>query len=375
MSARRLLRKAPVRLKESRLSEESARTMDADGPPPAKPTVLATPTSTLVGSYVLLGAVGAGLGWLVRLLSGWAATVDGMPFRDWISIIASMKEPYATVGCVVVGAGAGAFCVRLVMRGSVALSVTGKRIIWKAGGKPRKFERAEVGAVFFDGDDLILLGPAGEELTRADSNMEHDVVAATMTKYGYPWSDADPYLDDYRRWVDDMPGLSLAVNALMKARQKALQENESDSAAELRADLAKLGVVIRETDDRQFYRLVGEQAEVPEPAQVADAAEVPVTAKGKEAAEVPVTAKRKEAAEVPAMAEGKEAAEVSATANVEDAAGSTAEAKEAAGLKDAAEVKDTATGAGAGKIEETRDGQGSDQEVEEGPVSASRKRA
>jgi uncharacterized protein involved in high-affinity Fe2+ transport len=252
-----------------------------------------------------------------------------MPLRDWISIIASMKEPYATVGCVVVGAGAGAFCVRLVMRSSVAMSVTGKRIIWKAGGKPRKFERAEIGAVFFDGDDLILLGPAGDELTRADSNMEHDVVAATMTKYGYPWSDADPYLDDYRRWVDDMPGLSLAINALMKARQKALQENEADSAAELRADLAKLGVVIRQTDDRQFYRLVGDQTEVSETAKVRDVVEVPATA------------------------EVKDAVEASDTATVADAA----------------EVSV------AGKVEETGDGEDSGQEVKSATVSASRKRA
>lgn len=204
--------------------------------------------------------IGAGLGWALRAVSEWAASVEGMPLRDWISVLAKVPDPYGTVLCLLLGVGFGAEVARRTLKDSVAVSVKQDRVIWRAGKQTRRIARDEISAVFLDGvDDLVFLGTDTGELARANNNLDEDAVRETFLRHGYPFFDTDPHLERYMRWVEDLPELSATANALLKARQKALEENAADDAAELRADLTKLGVIVRQTDDRQFYRLVGKQ--------------------------------------------------------------------------------------------------------------------
>lgn len=52
-----------------------------------------------------------------------------------------------------------------------------------------------------------------------------------------------------------MPGLPDGADALLKARAAALTKGDKDDATELRAELARLGVVVRDEKKRQFFRL------------------------------------------------------------------------------------------------------------------------
>lgn len=70
------------------------------------------------------------------------------------------------------------------------------------------------------------------------------------------WADADPHLAEFRRWVPGTPGLPEGANALFKAREKALKkQGDAEDARELRKELARLGVVVRDEDRRQCWRL------------------------------------------------------------------------------------------------------------------------
>ncbi|WP_455578038.1 CysS/YqeB C-terminal domain-containing protein [Actinomadura luteofluorescens] len=53
-----------------------------------------------------------------------------------------------------------------------------------------------------------------------------------------------------------MPGLPVGGNALLKARAEALKKQDETNIAELRTELAKLGVFVRDTDKRQWWRHV-----------------------------------------------------------------------------------------------------------------------
>jgi hypothetical protein len=48
-----------------------------------------------------------------------------------------------------------------------------------------------------------------------------------------------------------MPGLPAGANALFTAREKA----DSDDSRELRSELAKLGVLVRDDKGKQYWRL------------------------------------------------------------------------------------------------------------------------
>jgi cysteinyl-tRNA synthetase len=68
---------------------------------------------------------------------------------------------------------------------------------------------------------------------------------------------AVPRARHFRRWVADMPELPVDADALLRAREKALDKGDDDDAAELRAQLAKLGVVVRDQKERQYWRRSG----------------------------------------------------------------------------------------------------------------------
>ncbi|MEU8076569.1 hypothetical protein AB0B31_14080 [Catellatospora citrea] len=226
-----------------------------------KPSRLRVSTRRVAAMWAMCVVIGAGLGWVLRAVSEWAANVDGMPLRDWISVLAKVPDPYGTVLCLLLGVGFGAEVARRTLKDSVAVSVQQDRVIWRAGRKTRRIARAEISAVYLDGfDDLVFLGIDTGELARANNNLNEDAVKEAFLRHGYPFFDADPHLEQYMRWVEDLPELSATANALLKARQKALADNAAEDAAELRADLAKLGVIVRQNDDRQFYRLTGKPA-------------------------------------------------------------------------------------------------------------------
>jgi hypothetical protein len=107
------------------------------------------------------------------------------------------------------------------------------------------------------------VGPRDLPRTRADRR-KHDQlksdakeIPAAFRAHGYPWSDAgDPYADRFRRWVDDEPELPPAVNALLRARSKAFDEGDKGKAdlRELRAEVAKLGYMVKDKDKKQYWR-------------------------------------------------------------------------------------------------------------------------
>nr|WP_258545163.1 hypothetical protein [Micromonospora provocatoris] len=67
---------------------------------------------------------------------------------------------------------------------------------------------------------------------------------------------AGPHRDAYRRWVEGLPGLPPGADALLRARQRALDGGHDGEARELHGELARLGVVVRDEGKRQYWRLV-----------------------------------------------------------------------------------------------------------------------
>ena len=50
------------------------------------------------------------------------------------------------------------------------------------------------------------------------------------------------------------PDLPQAADAFLRARARALRDDKKDDAAELRDELAKLGVVVRDEKKKQYWR-------------------------------------------------------------------------------------------------------------------------
>jgi hypothetical protein len=212
--------------------------------------------------------LGAGAGWLLKVLVGWIARLPWAPFEGPLKLIASLPEPQVTIGALAIGALAGAALALIATLERLTVTVSDDRVTMVRGdGRRREVERAAVTSVFVDGKRLVLLGAVGEEVAGESSDLDVGRLAAAFRAHGYPWSaEGDPYRDDYRRWVEGLPGLPAGADALLRARQRALTKGDDGEAVDLRAELARLGVVIRDEKKRQYWRLTGQTTPAAEPA-------------------------------------------------------------------------------------------------------------
>ena len=224
-------------------------------------TTVTEPAWTRVLMWSVFPLIGVGIGWLLKAIAGWVVSLPWAPlqgpFRLVEELVASFGEPQATIGALSLGAVAGLVLAFIAEQERLIVSVSNGRVLVARGEFSREIERPSVKAIFVDGAQLVLLGFSGEELVREALDLDTDRLRAAFVGHGYTWlSGGDPYKDEYRLWVEDTPDLPPGADALLKARARALERGDKgkEDAVALRAELAKLGIVVREEKTRQYWR-------------------------------------------------------------------------------------------------------------------------
>ncbi|UYB41475.1 hypothetical protein SLV14_004218 [Streptomyces sp. Je 1-4] len=215
-------------------------------------TVLGQQTWGAAGVYLGLAVLGAGAGWLVGFLADWLSTCPWPPLQVPAQLLAWLPAPVLPV----VGSVAGLALGFIGQREQLVIRLSDQCVTLLRKGREHEFPYDAVARVFRDGKQLVLLGHDGGELARQECDLEARRVADAFTGHGYAWADADPYEDMFRRWVPGTPGLPKGADAVLKARQEALEKKDSsdDDIGELREELARLGVVVKEEKRRQYWR-------------------------------------------------------------------------------------------------------------------------
>ncbi|NUT46425.1 MAG: hypothetical protein HOV94_03755 [Saccharothrix sp.] len=218
-------------------------------------TVVAEPRGQVALVSVGFPVLGAAVVWGLKSISGWVAGLSWAPLQGPFRLVSSIPEPWATVGSVAVGAVLGLVLAGIAAHERLVVEVFNEGVDLLKGGRHRGFDRTLVSGVFLDGKKLVLLGVDTGELARESHDLKPEELADAFQSHGYQWLDTDPYRDDYRRWADGTPDLPPGANALLKVRAEALRKGDQKDAAELREELSRLGVVVREERKRQYWRL------------------------------------------------------------------------------------------------------------------------
>lgn len=200
----------------------------------------------VLGVAVLLG---------LSVAADWLAGLPWVPWQGPIRLVASVPEPYATLGAVVLGALAGGVLALVAAAEAVTVRVGDEEAVVQRDKRTSTVRRGAATAVFVDGKDLVVLGADTAELVREHGDLSAREVGAAFVRHGWPWRDGDPH--DYQRWVDDLPELSASAHALLRARARAVDKGDRADADDLRAELGRHGVVVRDTDKRQYWRRTG----------------------------------------------------------------------------------------------------------------------
>lgn len=223
------------------------------GAPDGEATVVAESAWVLFLFWVGCGAV---VGWLVPLLADWLVTLPWAPLDGPAELVSSIPEPGRTIGAVGVGVLLGLVVGFIVVHESLAVRVSRGRVVLTVRDASQEFGRDEVGLVVRDGKQLVLLGPDGMEIAREDCHLTWQRLSDAFSGHGYRWADEDPHREDFRLWVPGTPGLPDGADALLRARAAARAKEESgEDARELRRELLRLGVVVRDEKKRQYWRM------------------------------------------------------------------------------------------------------------------------
>lgn len=229
---------------------------------PSAPTVVEPSRNTRLTLWWGLPLLGIVVGWLLKTLAGWALDLPWVPLEGPLELIESLPPLVAAVGGVIVGGIAGALLAHFVESELVHVEVSEHGATIGRAAHAQRVQRADVGAVYVEAKQLVVLGTDTTELVRATFDLsagDRERLARAFTGHAWPWCpDGDPHADRYRRWVADTPELSDAVNALLAARERAMEREDNADSRRLRRELARYGVVLRDVDGRQHFRTVGD---------------------------------------------------------------------------------------------------------------------
>lgn len=220
---------------------------------PGSTTVVREPTWVWTLVWTGFPLVGAAIGWVLVRISGWVADERWVPFRGIFRLLDRYASAPVTVATIAAGAVAGLVLAYLGHIEKVAVTVTEDAVEVRRGERTQRVAREAVSAAFTDGKQLVVQDAGGAEVVREKTDLAAPVLAAAFTEHGYPWREADPYAGDFRLWVEDLPDLPPGADPLLRARAKVLSKR--DEADELRTELARIGLVVRDERKRQYVRL------------------------------------------------------------------------------------------------------------------------
>lgn len=222
----------------------------------SEPTVVAESRGEWAAVWVGFPALGAAAGLALTPISNWMVSLPWAFMQGPFRLVNHLAGPTFTIAAVVVGAVAGLVLAAIGAAERLTVTVSGRGVTLRRDGTDRHVDRAAVAGAFRDGKDLVLHGPSAEEVAREKADLSTAELAAAFRAHGYRWHDADPFAADFRLWVRDAPGLPDGADAVLAARRRAIEKNEQEEAAELRTELARLGVVVRDEKKRQYWRRV-----------------------------------------------------------------------------------------------------------------------
>ncbi len=128
------------------------------------------------------------------------------------------------VRLTIVGVGVGYWLSYQAKQDSLTVLVQDESLTLSHGSTERYIPHSQVGGIFTDPKDLVVLATTGREAFRSRAtDLPEQRLATALRRHGYPWNGtSDPHENQYRRWVDGHPNLEEHTHTLLRARQRAL---------------------------------------------------------------------------------------------------------------------------------------------------------
>lgn len=200
------------------------------------------------------------INWLMELewFTKWVA--DPIKFEFIMKLIEKIQGftgDWSNIILSVFGFLCGLFLVHWMIEKSILMTITDTAVNVKKGSLNIEIPRKDIQHVFLDNGEIVILDFSGHELFREPHDSSKGKVERAFKNHHYPWkNEGDPYKDHYFLWSEDSPDLSIPESALLKARETAIEHDDEKEMKDLKRELAKLNIVVRDEDGFQYWRKV-----------------------------------------------------------------------------------------------------------------------
>lgn len=219
------------------------------------------PRPWIIGLHVAGAVLGFGAAFIVGPLVSWLLGLIGDapgPLRLAAALPLVWAIPVLTLAVLFLGS----WCARDWRQANGAITITRDGVTVRRAAGNHYLPRERLSGVFTDGRDLVFTDSATNELLRLRSDEVLVVrLRDAFEEFDYPWQGAqDPCDQAFAVWVDGGGQLDARTHDLLRARQRALADKRPGAAEDARDELGQLGVVVRDRDDAQQYRVVSGQS-------------------------------------------------------------------------------------------------------------------
>lgn len=203
---------------------------------------------------LILGGV---IGWYLPVIASWLMKLPFIPYSQFFEWIATLNNPWVSIITLCAGIIAGIIFIIYIFSENLQIVVNDLKIKTRLNDHENEFPKADIGAIYMDKKQLVFLGNDGQEIFRGDKpEGKPALIQQSFLQFGYPWKEEDPFEKDYFLWVTDHPDFNSHTNAMLSARENAIEEKKDKKIIDLQKELTKLGVVIKDRDGKQYVRKV-----------------------------------------------------------------------------------------------------------------------
>lgn len=218
---------------------------------------IAIPGRWIVGVRIAGAVLGVGAAFVIGPIVSWLLGLSGDapgPLR----LAAGLPLVWAIPVLTIAGLGLGFWITREWQKENGIITVSPDGVTVQRGGTGTHVGRDRISEVFSDGRDLILVDKQTNELLRAKTDkILLSRLRQAFEGLGYPWQGTtDPHEQDFVTWVDGNGLIDGRAQDLLRARQRALADKRSGAAEDAHDELRDRGIVVRDRNDAQQYRVV-----------------------------------------------------------------------------------------------------------------------
>lgn len=203
---------------------------------------------------VLFPVVLGTIGWFLPRLIDLVKKIPLFTDSKVIVLLDSFNPFWVSIVLMIIGVIIGVLLSLTVYSEALKMSIRDTEILINKDDKEKRITKSDVKAVFMEDHTVVITGKKGQELLREKTDIKKEKVREGFLYHHYPWSEQDPYADDYKLWTLEDRTVGDNVNAILYERRKAIREGDKKKIKHLRMDLNELGFVVKDKGEDQYIR-------------------------------------------------------------------------------------------------------------------------